>query len=118
MARSAFCLVAKNTIKTPKHDETDLCVVTARNQGAQASRRNSFNHSANWPKGTKFRSQPELLFYYITLRLPCHHVTRAVTLPPPQDAHVPERGNVYIVNHNFTGFTEWCSHYQPRPSVT
>ena len=41
---------------------------------------NSFNHSANRPqKGTKFRSQFELLFYYIKQRLTCHHVIRSVT---------------------------------------
>jgi hypothetical protein len=56
-----------------------LCGVTARNQGAQASSANSFNHSANWPKGTKFRSQPELLFNYIMQHLTCHHITRSVT---------------------------------------
>src|ERR1700688_2235016 len=25
--------------------------------------------------------------------------------------------DAYIVNHNFTGFTECCTHYQPRPLV-
>jgi hypothetical protein len=53
--------------------------VTAQNQGAQASGENSFNHSANRPKGTKFRSQPKLLFYYIKQCLTCYNIIRFVT---------------------------------------
>ena len=68
--------------------------MTARNQGAQASSANSFNHSANGPKGTmlELATLTAILLY------------NATPNQPPRDRSVTDGDNDFDPNEDMEDF--------------